>query len=44
MISACARGDALHLALAADVGATLFTLDKRLAEAGRQVGASVQLL
>ena len=37
-------GDALHLALASDVGATLFTLDKRLAEAGKQIGASVQLL
>jgi predicted nucleic acid-binding protein len=37
-------GDALHLALATDVGATLFTLDKRLAEAGKQIGASVQLL
>ena len=37
-------GDALHLALAANVGATLFTLDKRFAEAGRQIGASVQLL
>lgn len=37
-------GDALHLALAADIGATLFTLDKRLAEAGKQIGASVQLL
>ena len=37
-------GDALHMALAADIGATLFTLDKRLAEAGKQVGASVHLL
>ncbi len=37
-------GDALHMALATDVGATLFTLDKRLAEAGKQIGASVQLL
>ncbi len=37
-------GDALHMALSADVGATLFTLDKRLAEAGKQIGASVRLL
>jgi predicted nucleic acid-binding protein len=37
-------GDALHLALAADLGAALFTLDRRLAEAGKQVGASVRLL
>jgi len=37
-------GDALHMALATDVGATLFTLDKRLAEAGKQVGAAVHLL
>ena len=37
-------GDALHLALATDVGATLVTLDKRLAEAGKQIGASIQLL
>jgi predicted nucleic acid-binding protein len=37
-------GDALHLAVATDVGATLYTLDKRLAEAGQRIGASVQLL
>jgi predicted nucleic acid-binding protein len=37
-------GDALHLAFAADLGATLFTLDKRLAEAGKQIGASVHVL
>lgn len=36
--------DALHLAVATDAGITLCTLDKRLAEAGKQVGASVLLL
>ena len=37
-------GDALHLAVAVDAGARLCTLDKRLSEAGRKVGASVLLL
>lgn len=31
-------GDALHLAIAFDTGATVMTLDKRLAEAGVVVG------
>ncbi len=37
-------GDALHLAVCADVGATLATLDRRLAEAGPRVGVSTLLL
>jgi predicted nucleic acid-binding protein len=31
-------GDALHLAIAADVGATLATLDQRLFDAARSIG------
>lgn len=31
-------GDALHLAIASDHGATVVTLDRRLAEAGPMVG------
>ena len=34
-------GDALHLAVAGSHGATLCTLDKRLAEAGPQLGIAV---
>lgn len=37
-------GDALHLAVCADHGATLCTLDRRLAEAGPQVGLATTLL
>ena len=37
-------GDALHLALAADHGATVHTLDRRLAEAGAALGVPTQLL
>ena len=37
-------GDALHLAVAADQGATLCTLDRRLAEAGQTLGLKVELL
>lgn len=37
-------GDALHLAIASDVGACLCTLDRRLAAAGTEIGASVLLL
>lgn len=37
-------GDALHLAIAADAGAKLFTLDRRMAEAGLALGLDVQLL
>lgn len=37
-------GDALHLAAAADHGATVHTLDLRLAEAGPQLGVATRLL
>lgn len=37
-------GDALHLAIAADAGARLCTLDRRMAEAGQGLGLDVQLL
>ena len=37
-------GDALHLAVAADHGATLYTLDHRLAEAGPPLGVATHLL
>lgn len=37
-------GDALHLAIAADHGARLCTLDKRLAEAGQALGVDTLLL
>jgi len=37
-------GDALHLALAIDSGATLVTLDKRQAEAGLHLGVKTSLL
>jgi predicted nucleic acid-binding protein len=37
-------GDALHLAIAADHGATLCTLDRRLAEAGPVLGVKTLLL
>jgi hypothetical protein len=37
-------GDALHLAIAADVGATLCTLDNRLAEACATVGVPFDLI
>jgi predicted nucleic acid-binding protein len=37
-------GDALHLAVAAEAGATLCTLDRRLAEAGLASGVSVARL
>lgn len=37
-------GDALHLAIVSDSGATLHTLDRRLAEAGPALGIPVQLL
>lgn len=36
--------DALHLAVAAEQGATLFTLDKRLSQAGPALGVRTQLL
>jgi len=37
-------GDALHLAVAADHGAALCTLDRRLAEAGAALGVKTLLL
>jgi predicted nucleic acid-binding protein len=37
-------GDALHLAVAIERGATLVSLDKRLVEAGTTLGASTRLL
>lgn len=37
-------GDALHLATASERGATVHTLDQRLAEAGRVLGVPTQLL
>ena len=37
-------GDALHMAIAADHGATLCTLDHRLAAAGPPLGVSTRLL
>ena len=37
-------GDALHLAIASEHGATMHTLDQRLAEAGPLLGVPTQLL
>src|SRR5205807_6668753 len=37
-------GDALHLAICADHGATLCTLDRRLGEAGLALGVKTKLL
>ncbi len=37
-------GDALHLAIAADAGATLWTLDRRMAEGGKALGLDVRLV
>jgi predicted nucleic acid-binding protein len=37
-------GDALHIATASEHGATVHTLDQRLAEAGPPLGVSTQLL
>jgi predicted nucleic acid-binding protein len=37
-------GDALHLAIASEHGATVQTLDQRLAEAGPMLGVSTRLL
>jgi predicted nucleic acid-binding protein len=37
-------GDALHLAVASEHGATVHTLDRRLAEAGPALGAPTSLL
>ena len=36
-------GDALHLAVCADVGALMCTLDRRLAEAARDVGVETEI-
>jgi predicted nucleic acid-binding protein len=37
-------GDALHLAIASEVGATVYTLDRRLAEAGPVLGVATQVM
>jgi uncharacterized protein len=37
-------GDALHLAVASEYGATLYSLDRRLVEAGPVLGIPTQLL
>jgi len=37
-------GDALHLAIASDHGAQVYTLDQRLAQAGPALGVPTQLL
>lgn len=37
-------GDALHLAIASEHGATVHTLDQRLAEVGPALGVPTQLL
>lgn len=37
-------GDALHLAVAAEHGAVLVSLDRRLVEAGSALGAATHLL
>jgi predicted nucleic acid-binding protein len=37
-------GDALHLAIASEHGATIYTLDQRLAEAGPALGVAAHLL
>ena len=37
-------GDALHLAIAANAGATMWTLDKPMAEAGQALALDVRLL
>jgi uncharacterized protein len=37
-------GDALHVAVAAELGATLCTLDKRLAEAAVALGVSAEIV
>lgn len=37
-------GDALHLAIASEYGATVYTLDRRLAEAGSALGVPTRLL
>jgi uncharacterized protein len=37
-------GDALHLAICTDHGATLCTLDRRLANAGSTLGVKAMLL
>jgi predicted nucleic acid-binding protein len=37
-------GDALHLAVASELGATIHTLDRRLADAGPALGVPTQLM
>lgn len=43
-LSGLRAGDALHLAVAANHGASLHTLDKRLADAGQALGVDTVLL
>jgi predicted nucleic acid-binding protein len=43
-LSGIRAGDALHLAVCAEHGVTLCTLDQRLAEAGQDVGVNATLL
>lgn len=38
------HGEALHLAIASEQGATLCTLDKRLARAGKALGVDARLI
>lgn len=40
----CRAGDALHLAICADIGATLCTRDRRLNEAGPLLGVKTMLI
>ena len=37
-------GDALHVAIAAEAGATICTTDKRLASAATEVGVTVEFI
>ncbi|WP_413776276.1 PIN domain-containing protein [Providencia rettgeri] len=43
-MSGVRAGDALHLAVAIHHGATIYTLDRKFAEAGENMGAMTKLL
>ncbi|MGN8019389.1 type II toxin-antitoxin system VapC family toxin [Phyllobacterium sp. 22229] len=43
-VSGIRAGDALHLAVAIHYGATIYTLDRKFAEAGETMGAMTRLL
>ncbi|MFJ7354215.1 type II toxin-antitoxin system VapC family toxin [Phyllobacterium sp. NPDC097923] len=43
-VSGVRAGDALHLAVAIHHGATIYTLDRKFAEAGENIGAMTKLL